>query len=170
MNEWSKAQEAGKGDLFQLTIDEPQRWGTRVFGLGRFLENHRGDTAVLKILRLEIKAANVSLPVSKVNSLAAWAQGQILSPSSDGTDWPPLHPDTPLVKMIALTNSSHQLVQQADTELGRDCWICLRTSQVSYAGVGLTNTSEIHELGLDNSTQNDNTCLTGPVIQIIGEN
>jgi hypothetical protein len=35
--------------------------------------------------------------------------------------------------------------------------------------VGLTNISEIHELGLDNSTQNDNTCLTGPAIQIIGE-
>jgi hypothetical protein len=29
--------------------------------------------------------------------------------------------------------------------------------------------SEIHELGLDNSTQDDNTCLTGPAIQIIGE-
>jgi hypothetical protein len=41
---------------------------------------------------------------------------------------------------------------------------------VSYAGVGLANISEIHELGLDNSTQNDNTCLTGPAIQIIGEN
>jgi hypothetical protein len=40
---------------------------------------------------------------------------------------------------------------------------------VSYAGVDLTNISEIHELGLDNSTQNDNTCLTGPAIQIIGE-
>jgi hypothetical protein len=40
---------------------------------------------------------------------------------------------------------------------------------VSYAGVGLTNVSEIHKLGLDNSTQNDNTCLTGPAIQIIGE-
>jgi hypothetical protein len=40
---------------------------------------------------------------------------------------------------------------------------------VSYAGVGLTNISEIHELGLDNSTQNDDTCLTGPAIQIIGE-
>jgi hypothetical protein len=25
MNEWSKAQGAGKGDLFQLTIDEPQQ-------------------------------------------------------------------------------------------------------------------------------------------------
>jgi hypothetical protein len=35
--------------------------------------------------------------------------------------------------------------------------------------VGLTNISEIHELGLDNSTQNDNTCLTAPAIQIIGE-
>jgi hypothetical protein len=40
---------------------------------------------------------------------------------------------------------------------------------VSYARVGLTNISEIHELGLDNSTQNDNTCLTGPATQIIGE-
>jgi hypothetical protein len=40
---------------------------------------------------------------------------------------------------------------------------------VSYAGVGLTNISEIHELGQDNSTQNDNTCLTGPAVQIIGE-
>jgi hypothetical protein len=40
---------------------------------------------------------------------------------------------------------------------------------VSYAGVDLTNISKIHELGLDNSTQNDNTCLTGPVIQIFGE-
>jgi hypothetical protein len=29
--------------------------------------------------------------------------------------------------------------------------------------------SEIHELGLDNSTRDDNTCLTGPAIQIIGE-
>jgi hypothetical protein len=71
--------------------------------------------------------------------------------------------------MIALANSSHQLVQQEDPELGRDCWICLRAGQVSYAGVGLTNISEIHELGQDNSTQNDNTCLTGPAVQIIGE-
>jgi hypothetical protein len=68
--------------------------------------------------------------------------------------------------MIALANSIHQLVQQADPELGRECWICLRASQVSYAGVGLTN---IHELGLDNSTQNDNTRLTGPTVQVIGE-
>jgi hypothetical protein len=29
--------------------------------------------------------------------------------------------------------------------------------------------SKIHELGLDNSTQKDNTYLTGPAIQIIGE-
>jgi hypothetical protein len=29
--------------------------------------------------------------------------------------------------------------------------------------------SEIHELGLDNSTQNDNTCLIGPAVQITGE-
>jgi hypothetical protein len=29
--------------------------------------------------------------------------------------------------------------------------------------------SEMHELGLDNSTQNDNTCLTGPAIQKTGE-
>jgi hypothetical protein len=35
--------------------------------------------------------------------------------------------------------------------------------------VGLTNISEIHELSLDNSTQNDNTCLTGPTVQITGE-
>jgi hypothetical protein len=111
MNEWSKAQGAGKGDLFQLTIGEPQRWGTRVFSLGGFLENHWGDPAVLKILRLEIKAANISLLVRKVNSLDPWAQGQILPPSSDGTDWPPVHPDTPLIKMIALAKSSHQLVQ-----------------------------------------------------------
>jgi hypothetical protein len=40
---------------------------------------------------------------------------------------------------------------------------------VSYAVVGLTNISEIHELGLNNSTQNDNTCLTGLAIQITGE-
>jgi hypothetical protein len=40
---------------------------------------------------------------------------------------------------------------------------------VSYARVGLTNVSEVHELGLDNSTQNDDTCLTGPAIQVIGE-
>jgi hypothetical protein len=118
MNEWSKAQGAGKGDLFQLTIGEPQRWGTRVFSLGGFLENHWGDPAVLKILRLEIKAANVSLLVSKL--LGPWAQGQILPPSSDGTDWPPVHPDTPLIKMIGLANSSRQLVQRADPELGRD--------------------------------------------------
>jgi hypothetical protein len=29
--------------------------------------------------------------------------------------------------------------------------------------------SELPELGLDNSTQNDNTCLTGPAIQTSGE-
>jgi hypothetical protein len=86
----NKAQEAGKEDLFQLTIDEPQRWGTRVFGLGGFLENHWRDPVVLKILRLEIKAANISLPASKINSLDPWAQGQILPPSSDGTYWPSL--------------------------------------------------------------------------------
>jgi hypothetical protein len=40
---------------------------------------------------------------------------------------------------------------------------------VSYAGVGLANISEIHRLGLDNSTQHDNTCLTGPAVQITGE-
>jgi hypothetical protein len=40
---------------------------------------------------------------------------------------------------------------------------------VSYAGVGLTNISEIHRLSLGNSTQCDNTCLTGPAVQIIGE-
>jgi hypothetical protein len=71
--------------------------------------------------------------------------------------------------MISLANSKYQLVQRADPELGRGCWICLRAIQVSYVRVGLTNISEIHELGLDNSTQNDNTCLTGPAIQIIGE-
>jgi hypothetical protein len=120
MNKQSKAQGAGKGDLFQLTVDEPQSWGTRVFGLGEFLKNHWGDPEVLKILRLEIKAANVSLPVSKVNSLDSWAQGQILPPLLDGTDWSPLHPDTPLIKMIALVNSSHQLVQRTDPELGRE--------------------------------------------------
>jgi hypothetical protein len=32
MKEQSQAQGAGKGDLFQLTTDEPQGWGTRVFG------------------------------------------------------------------------------------------------------------------------------------------
>jgi hypothetical protein len=66
--------------------------------------------------------------------------------------------------MIALANSSHQLVQQGDPVLGRDCWICLRAGQVSHAGVGLVNIFEIHELALDNSTQNENTCLTGPAI------
>jgi hypothetical protein len=40
MNEWSKAQGAGKGDFVQLTIGEPQKWGTGVFGLGGFLKNH----------------------------------------------------------------------------------------------------------------------------------
>jgi hypothetical protein len=40
---------------------------------------------------------------------------------------------------------------------------------VSYAGVSLPNISEIHKLGLENSTQHDNTCLTGPAVQIIGE-
>jgi hypothetical protein len=40
MNKQSQAQGAGKGDLFQLKIDEPQQWGARVFGLGGFLENH----------------------------------------------------------------------------------------------------------------------------------
>jgi hypothetical protein len=71
--------------------------------------------------------------------------------------------------MIALAKSSHQLVQRADPELGRDCWICLTAGQVSYARVGLINMSEIHELGLDNTTQSNNTCLTGPATQIIGE-
>jgi hypothetical protein len=66
MNKQSKAQGAGKGDLFQLTIDESQQWGTRVFRLGGFLENHWGDPAVLKILRLEIKAANISLQLVKL--------------------------------------------------------------------------------------------------------
>jgi hypothetical protein len=111
MNKRSKAQGAGKGDLFQLTRNESQQLGTRVFGLGGFLENHWGDPAVLKILRLEIKAANVSLLASKINSLDAWAQGQILPPSSNGTDRAPLHRNTPLIKIIALANSSHQLVQ-----------------------------------------------------------
>jgi hypothetical protein len=40
---------------------------------------------------------------------------------------------------------------------------------MSYAMVGLANISEIHKLGLDNSTQHDNTCLTGLAVQIIGE-
>jgi hypothetical protein len=125
MNEQSKAQGTGKG----LTIHEPQQWGTRIFKLGGFLENHWGDPAVLKILRilrLEIKAAIISLLVSTVNSLDPWAQGQILPPSSDGTDRPLLHPSTPLIEMIALACTSHQLAQQADPELGRDCWIYLR--------------------------------------------
>jgi hypothetical protein len=69
MNEQSQAQGAGKGDLFQLTVDETQQWGTRVFRLGGFLENHWGNPEVLKILRPEITAANVSLPASKVNYL-----------------------------------------------------------------------------------------------------
>jgi hypothetical protein len=121
---------------------------------------------VLKTLRLEIKAANHSLPVSKANSLDPWAHGQIFPLSLDGTNWPLPHPDTLLIKMMAPANSSHQLIQQANPELGRDCWICLRASQVSYAGVGLPNISEIHRLGLDNSTQHDNTCLTGMAVQI----
>jgi hypothetical protein len=58
MNEHCTAQGAGKGVLFQLTIDEPQQWGTRVFRLGGFLESQWGEPAVLKILRFEIKAAN----------------------------------------------------------------------------------------------------------------
>jgi hypothetical protein len=90
-------EQEGKENLFQLTTNEPQRWGTRVFGLGACLENHWGDPAVLKILRLEIKAANISLSlslslslsVSKVNSLDLWVQGQILPPTLDGTDQPP---------------------------------------------------------------------------------
>jgi hypothetical protein len=40
---------------------------------------------------------------------------------------------------------------------------------VSYARVGLANISEICKLGLENSTQHDNTCLTGPAVQITGE-
>jgi hypothetical protein len=60
--------------------------------LGGFLENYWGDPAILKILRLEIKTANISLPVSRVNSLDPWTQGQILPPSSDGTDQPPVAP------------------------------------------------------------------------------
>jgi hypothetical protein len=40
------------------------RWETRVFGLGGFLENHWGDPAVLKILRLEIKVQQMSLSPS----------------------------------------------------------------------------------------------------------
>jgi hypothetical protein len=106
-----------------------------VFQLGGFLKNYWEDPAVLKILMLDIKAANVSLQAIKVNPLYPWAQGQILPPSSDGTDRPPLHPDAPFIKMIDLSNSSHQLVQHADPKLGRDCWICLRASQVSYAEV-----------------------------------
>jgi hypothetical protein len=94
MNEWSKAQGEGKGNLFQLTTDEPQRWGTRVFGLGGFLENHWGDPAILNILRLEIKGANVSLLVSKVNSLDPWAQGQVFPPPWMGLIGPH-YPNTP---------------------------------------------------------------------------
>jgi hypothetical protein len=124
---------------------------------------------VLKTFRLEIEETTHSLPVNKANFLDPWEQGQILPPSLVGTNWPPLYPDTPLIKMMALANSSHQLIQQTDPELGKDCWICLRASQVSYAGVGLTNISEIHKLGLNNSTQHDNTCLMGPAVQIIGE-
>jgi hypothetical protein len=44
--------------------------------MGGFPKNHWGDPAVLKILRFEIKAANISLPVSKVNSLDPWAQSK----------------------------------------------------------------------------------------------
>jgi hypothetical protein len=40
---------------------------------------------------------------------------------------------------------------------------------VSYARVGLANISEIYQLGLDNSTQHDYTCLKGLAVQIIGE-
>jgi hypothetical protein len=40
--------------------------GERVFGLRGFLENHWGDPAVLKILRLEIKAAKVFLQLVKL--------------------------------------------------------------------------------------------------------
>jgi hypothetical protein len=87
----------------------------------------------------------------------------------DETNQPLLHPDTPLIKIMALANSSHQLIQQADPKLGEDCWICLRAREVSYASVGLTNMSEMHRLGMDNSTQPDSTCLTGPAVQIIGE-
>jgi hypothetical protein len=71
--------------------------------------------------------------------------------------------------MMALANSSHQLIQQANPELGRDCWTCLSASQGSYAKVGLANISQTHKLGLDNSTQHDNTCLTGLAVQITGE-
>jgi hypothetical protein len=40
---------------------------------------------------------------------------------------------------------------------------------VSYAGIGLANISEIQKMGLDNSTQHANTCLTGLAVQIIGK-
>jgi hypothetical protein len=40
---------------------------------------------------------------------------------------------------------------------------------MSYAGVDLAILSEIRKLGLDNSTQHDHPCLTGPAVQIIGE-
>jgi hypothetical protein len=86
--EQAREQGEGKGDLFQLTIDESQRWGARVFGLGWFLECNWKSQVVLKPLRLEIKAANHSLPISKVNSLDPWVQEQILPPSLDGTNQP----------------------------------------------------------------------------------
>jgi hypothetical protein len=35
--EGAREQGKGKGDLFQLTIDEPQWWGARVCGLGWFI-------------------------------------------------------------------------------------------------------------------------------------
>jgi hypothetical protein len=41
--EQARVQGEGKGDLFQLTEDEPQRWGVRVFGLGWFLK-HDGES------------------------------------------------------------------------------------------------------------------------------
>jgi hypothetical protein len=148
---------SGKRDLLQLTIDKPQRWGIFVFS------KITGES-----LRLEIKATNISPLVSKVNSLGPWTRGKSSLPLH-GTDQLPSHLEAPLIKMIALANSSHQLVQRADPELGRDCWICLRANQVSYVRVGLTNMSEIHELGLDNSIQNDNTCLTGPTVQLTRE-
>jgi hypothetical protein len=58
--ERARQQGEGKGDLFPLTTDEPQRWGFRVYGLGWFLERDWKSQAVLKSLRLEIKAANHS--------------------------------------------------------------------------------------------------------------
>jgi hypothetical protein len=109
-------EQEGKENLFQLTTNEPQRWGTRVFGLGACLENHWGDPAVLKILRLEIKAANISLSLSlsQLVKLIPWTsgyRGKSSLPPWMGLISPCYTLTPPLIKMIALANSSHQLVQ-----------------------------------------------------------